>query len=141
MRDPSLASRIRSEISSATASLSPPTLGTLYRLSPPDLVAALPLTNAAFQESLRLYTESFSIRVVQKDLVIPGSLCTGGPAEKTGFALKKGEQVICNTRVGAVEDAAWGRRGGDWNADRMLKDGKKGSMAPFGGGVSMCEGT
>ena len=140
MRDQSLAARIRSEISAATASLSPPTLSTLYRVSPPDLVAALPLTNAAFQESLRLYTESFSIRVIQEDLVIPGSLCTGGAADRTGFALKRGEQVICNTRVGAVDDIAWGRRCGEWNAERMHKDGKKGSKAPFGGGVSMCEG-
>jgi cytochrome P450 len=140
MRSPSLASSVRAEIATATASLSPPSLSTLYRLPPSELVAALPLCNAAFQESLRLYTESFSIRVVQEDMIIPAHLCAGGAVAETGFALKKGEQVICNTRPGAVDNGAWGRDATQWDAQAMLRDGKRGGMAPFGGGVSMCEG-
>lgn len=60
----------------------------------------------------------------------------------TGYALKKGEQLICATRVPTVDHEEWGDDVGVWDPERFLnkEKGGLGSMNPFGGGVSMCEG-
>lgn len=130
---------LRAEVDQAIEGLSPPTLSSLLSLTQPEIVSRLPKVNAAFQESLRLYTDTCSLRIVQQDCVLPPDLC--GPAGKdTGIALVAGEQVVCIARKVHIDDK-WGDDAEKWDISRWLDGSKpKGTMHPFGGGVSMCEG-
>lgn len=135
LRKPHLIQTLRDEIGSATKQLEEPTLESLLAQGQAELVKLLPQLNACFQETLRFHTSSFSLRVVEEDSVIPAKL-TGTPL---GYSLKKGEQVICVTRKNQVDPTGdWGHDANVWDHERFLgQDRMKGSMMPFGGGVSM----
>jgi cytochrome P450 len=141
LRHPEIIPSLRAEITTAISRLSPPTLSSVLLLPQPDLPASLPQLNACFQESLRLYTDTLSLRVVQEDTVLPPSMCGGGTGQDRGLVLKSGEQVVCVTRANAVSpEGDWGESARVWDHKRFLDGGVKGTMNPFGGGVSMCEG-
>ncbi|RSH90846.1 hypothetical protein EHS25_010022 [Saitozyma podzolica] len=117
LRHPHILPTLRSEIDNAISRLDPPHLSTLLHLPQSQLVLTLPELNACFQETLRLYTDSFSLRVVQKDC------------------------VVCVSRPNAVSpESEWGVDAPNWDHTRFLDGRAKGVMNPFGGGVSMCEG-
>jgi len=126
---------LREEIDQAITSLSPPTLSTLLHLPQPRLITTLPRINASFQETLRYHTSSYSLRVVQADTILPPSLI----GNNTGFSLRKGEEVVCVSRTNQVDkDSDWGKDADVWDGERFLNEKRqKGSMMPFGGGISM----
>jgi len=126
---------LKDEVTEAVSKLSPPALSTLLHLPQLELIANLPHVNAALQETLRYHTSSYSIRLVEADINLPASLC----GNQTGFSLRKGDEMVCVTRMCHVDkEAEWGPDADVWDAERFL-DGtrQKGPMMPYGGGVSM----
>ena len=141
IRRPSVLTTLRTEIADAMSSLDPPHLSTLLHLPQTELIRLLPQLNAAFQETLRFHTSTYSVRIVMESMTLPAALCGNGIGSETGIGLCEGDEVICVTRKAQVDPAGeWGPTAGVWDHSRFFKDGKKGSMNPFGGGVSMCEG-
>lgn len=140
LRHPELLQELNDEVAGVVRSLDPPTIGTLLQLPQPDLLARLPKINACLQESLRFYSTSASVRVILEDTVLPASLFNSGIGRENGMVVKKGETVVCVTRAAHVDPMGeWGETADRWDWTRM-REGKKGPMLPFGGGVSMCEG-
>ncbi|ORX37132.1 cytochrome P450 [Kockovaella imperatae] len=142
VRRPALYDLLYEEITQAIHSLSPSHLSTLIHSTQPELLAKCPGLNAAFQETLRLHTSSFSIRKVMEPLVIPGNLITSGPGKGVGYSVAKDDDIVCVTRHGHVStDMEWGVTADIWDHTRHLNaNAKTAQMWPFGGGTSMCEG-
>jgi len=138
VRRPSLVASLRNEVHQAIAALSPPTLSTLLHLPQAELVTTLPQINAAFQETLRFHVSTFSLRLIEVETVLPASLC----GNETGLRMKKGEELICVTRMNSIDhEGDWGNDADKWEPERFLDGkGRKGTMSPFGGGVSMVSG-
>ncbi|KAL7420560.1 hypothetical protein Q5752_004511 [Cryptotrichosporon argae] len=136
VRRPAVVARARAELGAALASHAL-AIPALVRLAPAQLVAALPFLHDCLRETLRLRTSSFALRRVAHDVVVPAHVL--GPAHAAGMRLCKGEDIVCVSRHNQVAPTGdWGADAGVWDVGRW--DGKKGTMMPFGGGVSMCEG-
>ncbi|ORY31866.1 cytochrome P450 [Naematelia encephala] len=143
LRRPQVLASLRAEVSSTISKLDPPEISTLMHLSQPELITLLPLLNLALQETLRVHSSSFSIRVAEYDTTFPAAVCEGRE-----LSVKKGEEIICVTRPGNIDTTgAWGTDAEIWDTERWIGDdaddekGKaRGPMFPFGGGSSMCEG-
>ncbi|KAL4258944.1 Cytochrome P450 superfamily protein [Pleurotus pulmonarius] len=104
-------------------------------------LASMPLVASCVQETVRMNTSSFSIRVVEKDFVLSAS-------GEGGIFIPAGMRVVCITRVGHLMDELWGANPESWIGDRFLPE-KQGDalsskrsreMNGFGGGISICEG-
>ncbi|KAG9225709.1 hypothetical protein CCMSSC00406_0007566 [Pleurotus cornucopiae] len=104
-------------------------------------LASMPLVASCVQETVRMNTSSFSIRVVEKDFVLSAS-------GEGGIFIPAGMRVVCITRVGHLIDELWGANPESWIGDRFLAE-KQGDalsskrsreMNGFGGGISICEG-
>ena len=135
IRRPSLLASLRHEVHEAISSLDPPNLNSLLHLPPTQFVTALPRINDAYQETLRFHSTTVSLRLVEEDILLPAALCRNN----TGLSLKKGDELMCVTRVNQVDNEGdWGRDADQWDPERFT-DGKRrrGTMSPFGGGASM----
>lgn len=141
LRTPTLVEALRDEITKAISAQSPPKLQTLLRLPAAQLPPLVPLLSSCIQETLRLRTSSFSIRRVTQDTVLPASVCGQGIGKTAGLSVRQDDVLICQTRQGHLDTEGWGADANKWKAERFLdQDGVKavkGSMSPFGGGVSM----
>lgn len=63
---------------------------------------------------------------------------SSGTRRGQGYALKKGEEVVCVSRHNQVDGAGdWGSNACAWDHTRFMGKEGRGSMMPFGGGVSM----
>ncbi|KZP01010.1 cytochrome P450 [Calocera viscosa TUFC12733] len=108
----------------------------------PDFFVAqanLPLLSATIQETLRYATSSFSIRRVME------------PTTFAGFNFKIGEELVINGRSSQLDDEYY-PDAEIFDPSRFLSAGSAAGSgkekvvnsptftAPFGGGVSMCEG-
>ena len=101
-RRPEVFKSLHDEIIQATRDLSPPTIATLMRMNQPELVARCPRLNAAYQETLRLHAESYSMRKILDPITIPANLIKSGVGSELGLSLQKDDQIICVTRKSAV---------------------------------------
>ncbi|KAF5345948.1 hypothetical protein D9758_011454 [Tetrapyrgos nigripes] len=115
----------------------------------------LELGSSCVQETLRLDTSSFSIRLAQTDTMFDISNrdeSLSGDSSSAVF-IPKGARVIAATRAAHLSDSLWGPDPEEWDGERfLLKDvlneedrvRLKAKMLKevrgFGGGVSMCEG-
>ncbi|KAJ8519223.1 hypothetical protein ONZ45_g3801 [Pleurotus djamor] len=106
-------------------------------------LASMPLAASCVQETVRLNTSSFSIRLVQKDFVL--SLSEDDP----GFLIPcDGTRVVCITRTAHLTEQIWGESPDSWVGDRFLAQNgedtisakRSREMNGFGGGISACEG-
>ncbi|KAF9494377.1 cytochrome P450 [Pleurotus eryngii] len=104
-------------------------------------LSSMPLVTSCVQETVRMNTSSFSIRVVEKDFVL-------SPSSEGGIFIPAGMRVVCITRVAHLMDDLWGAHPESWIGDRFLaeKEGdalsskRSREMNGFGGGISICEG-
>ncbi|KAK7437879.1 Cytochrome P450 [Stygiomarasmius scandens] len=111
----------------------------------------LELGASCIQETLRLETSAFSIRIAQTDFMLDLSDSDDGQSANSVF-IPKGARVIAATRAAHLTDALWGKDPEEWDGERFLLEGAKEEdkvrlkakmykeMRGFGGGVSMCEG-
>ncbi len=150
IRRPDLLAKCQAEILGAISAVPPSAkqdqtpLSNLLNRPPATLPQLLPTINAAFQETLRFHTSSYSLRLVLTDTVLPASLLPGNQGSQYGYLLQAGDQVVCVSRHNQVwEGGDWGAEANIWNHKRFL-DGERvedkkgrGTMTPFGGGVSM----
>lgn len=105
-------------------------------------LASLDLVASCVQETLRLNTSSYSIRIVEKPFVLPVS---EEGASTRGFLIPGGSHVVCITRAAHLSDALWGENPSIWDGERFLeKDEAPGmrskkarEMRGFGGGISI----
>jgi len=123
------------------------------------IVSSMPLATSCYQETLRLCTSSFSIRMVEENFVLPiGKPASPGSSDaevnKMGMAangifIPGGSRVVCITRAAHLTGDHWGGDPLLWDGARFLekegegpgpKNKKAKEMRAFGGGVSICEG-
>lgn len=133
----SLQNEILTEFASARSSSAHATKHIVEALSDPSFLASLPLLDACAQETLRLCTDSMSIRRVEVDEAI---LREGDHV----WRVHRGDIVTCAGRLGQMDENQY-EEAFSWKPSRwtvqdsgLTKNmGGRKLMAPFGGGVSM----
>jgi cytochrome P450 len=117
----------------------------------PDLdmkaLASMEMVSSCVQETLRLNTSSFSIRVVEESFILPTSVTRDmNGAPPPGYLIQGGSRIICATRAAHISDAIWGNDPSIWDGTRFLereedeagmKSKKVREMRGFGGGISI----
>jgi hypothetical protein len=117
----------------------------------PDLdmkaLASMEMVSSCVQETLRLNTSSYSIRIVEESFILPTSVIRDAKGTSTpGYLIPGGSRVICATRAAHLSDAIWGNNPSIWDGERFLgreddeagmKSKKAREMRGFGGGVSI----
>jgi cytochrome P450 len=116
----------------------------------PDLdmkaLASMEMLSSCVQETLRLNTSSYSIRVVEESFILPTSVIRDqNGAPHPGYLIQGGSRIICATRAAHVSGAIWGTNPSIWDGTRFLERGdepgmkskKAREMRGFGGGVSI----
>jgi hypothetical protein len=120
-------------------------------LAMPDLdmkaLASLETVASCVQETLRLNTSSFSIRIVEESFVLNTAISHDEKGSLTQcFSIPRGSRIICATRAAHLSDAIWGRDPSIWDGERFLgsvdeevgeKNKKAREMRGFGGGISI----
>ena len=114
----------------------------------PDLdmkaLASMEMVSSCVQETLRLNTSSYSIRIVEESFILPIRDAKG--TSTSGCLIPGGSRVICATRAAHLSDAIWGNNPSIWDGERFLereddeagmKSKKAREMRGFGGGVSI----
>jgi len=110
-------------------------------------LASMEMVSSCVQETLRLNTSSYSIRIVEESFILPTSVIRDAKGTSTpGYLIPGGSRVICATRAAHLSDAIWGNNPSIWDGERFLgreddeagmKSKKAREMRGFGGGVSI----
>ena len=147
--DRELLARIREEIAPFVKVVQPkqelavPELPRFESFDVEGLCTKCPLLKSAYVESLRLDSATWSLKVVEEDVVLKGR-----EKDAPGWQLRKGEYAHAAHDLHATDPKAFP----DplvWKGDRHVKyasaDDKTGSadlgsLRPYGGGTSMCKG-
>lgn len=133
-----LQERVLAEFTSALSSYTPSANAgsdlphVIAPLEDTRFLSSLQLLDGCIQETLRLYTDSTSIRrVVGDDAILRGE-------GDRMWKLKNNETIICAGRINHLDEGVWDEAE-SWKPERWLSGEKaKGRiMMPFGGGVSM----
>ena len=117
----------------------------------PDLdmkaLASLETVASCVQETLRLNTSSFSIRIVEESFVLNTSISHDEKGALTQcFSIPRGSRIICATRAAHLSDAIWGKDPSIWDGEQFMgradeetgeKSKKAREMRGFGGGISI----
>ncbi|QRV97731.1 cytochrome P450 family protein [Ceratobasidium sp. AG-Ba] len=95
--------------------------------------SAMPYLDACINETIRLATDSYSVRWVPE----------GDAEAKIGeYVFKPGDQVVCNLRGVNMDELVYAHPE-SFEPERFLGGGKdkvRGRFIPFGGGFSVCSG-
>jgi cytochrome P450 len=119
--------------------------------SMPDLdtkaLASMEMVSSCVQETLRLNTSSYSIRVVEESFILRTSVIRDvNDAPPPGYLIQRGSRIVCATRAAHISDAIWGSNPSIWDGTRFLereddearmKSKKAREMRGFGGGISI----
>ena len=95
------------------------------------LLKTTPYLDAAFQETLRLHSASFSARHVEAPVVIGGKMLT------------KGGKILMPNRHLHLDESVFGPDTASFNVNRFLSNkdlSRNSSFKPFGGGNTLCSG-
>jgi hypothetical protein len=117
----------------------------------PDLdmkaLASMEIVSSCVQETLRLNTSSYSIRVVEESFILPTSFIRDVKGASTpGYLIPGGSRIVCATRAAHISGAIWGSNPSIWDGTRFLereedeagmKSKRAREMRGFGGGVSI----
>jgi hypothetical protein len=116
----------------------------------PDLdmkaLASLEMVASCVQETIRLNTSSFSVRIAKESFVLPTSVSPDRKGVPTqGYLIPSGSRIICATRAAHLSDAIWGSNPSVWDGARFvdradevgMKNKKAREMKGFGGGISI----
>jgi hypothetical protein len=108
-------------------------------------LTSMPLVMSCIQETIRLATSSYSIRIAEKSFTLPTSASEKG-ATNHGFLIPGGSRIICATRAAHLSDEIWGTDPSVWDGGRFVGNDGEGNeartkktqaMRGFGGGVSI----
>lgn len=108
-------------------------------------LSSLELVASCVQETLRLNSSSFSIRIVEESFVLSVSQEDAKGTPPGGFFIPGGSRIICATRTAHLSDRIWGEGPSTWDGERFLERGDDGgtksekarAMRGFGGGISI----
>ncbi|PBK74089.1 cytochrome P450 [Armillaria solidipes] len=124
---PGLADRIRKSIA--------PAFDIEGKVTNLGLMVNDPLLRSTFNETLRLYSTSVSVRRVTEDTII------------SGYTFRKGGVVMCPVRPHHWDADIWGPDVEEFVPDRFIRESTNGLIKgdakltrPFGGGTSLCPG-
>jgi cytochrome P450 len=141
---PGMAQRVRTEIQPFVSLSSPTTIGNISELpkltiNHEHLFRSCPLFKASFFESLRLVNQSWSIRQVNKDVVI-SSRAPGDEEANKQYRLRNGDYVTMAHELHML-DPAYYTEPTKFLPERFLEMGEDGNVTvntgtirPWGGG-------
>lgn len=138
---PDLHARIRVEIE-ATAVVAHENGKKTVTFDIAEFETKLPLLVSCYRETMRLATQSVSMRRIMEDINIT-------TPEGTTFLLKKGVDLQLPAGVAHYEQSVWGSDADSFNPERFLSSSKgnldeerkrKAAYIPFGGGRHLCPG-
>ncbi|THU98119.1 cytochrome P450 [Dendrothele bispora CBS 962.96] len=147
LQSPHIVKRLLEEIDNAGL------LNTEKALTLKSVNEKLELGASCIQETLRLETSAFSIRIAQTDFMFDVSdENVKGDGSSSAVFIPKDARVVAATRAAHLTDGLWGKDPEEWDGERFLLEGEREEdrvrlkakmykeMRGFGGGVSMCEG-
>lgn len=138
LQSPSLLPSLQSTISNHLT-----TFPTPFNYSTISPSTTLPLLHSTLFETLRLCSSSFSVRIVEEEMMV----LECGENGRRRYEIPKGGKVVAATRVGHLSQEGWGEDVKRWDGERFLdregeeevgeRSRKVKEVRAFGGGISV----